>query len=220
MRQIRVTVRGLTPYLMNSITSMEASSSAARQLNYDRDQEALKRLYWTEDKSSLAIPGVAFYRSLIRAGANYTVKGKLKMSAAMVGCVAITPEFLPLNTIKYAIDTQSVLVQKARVIRHRPKIWPWEVTFELHFRDEWIPVPIMAKIGPEVIKTAGVLVGVGDFRPEKKGQFGQYHLIRFELLAQREETSIPQPEIIGFDLSAQLEEASEELSKRTKKKAA
>jgi hypothetical protein len=184
---------------MNNIASMNSGGSGAKQISYYPAEEAKKRLYWTEDRSSLAIPGIAFHRSFIKAGANYTVKGKLKMSTAMTGCVAITPEFVPLNTKAYKIDTRSVIIQKNRVPHSRPKIWPWETTFELHFRDEWIPIRIMEKHGPELIKTAGVLVGVCDFRPEKNGSFGQYYLKRFELLPQREEIALPEPEIVGFD---------------------
>jgi hypothetical protein len=197
MRQIKITVCGLTPALLNNISSMNSETSV-KQVSYDPAEEARKRLYWTDDKSSLAIPGVAFYRSFIKAAGNYKV-GKLKMSTAMIGCVAITPEFVSLNTTEYKIDTRSVVIQKNRVPHSRPKIWPWEVTFELHFRDEWIPIPIMQKFGPQIIKTAGVLNGVCDFRPEKKGPFGQYYLKRFELLPQREEAFIPEPEIVGFD---------------------
>jgi hypothetical protein len=164
------------------------------------EEEAESKCYWLDDEhSSLAVPATHIHGSLIKGCGRYKVD-RQSLWSIIVGACHIEPELISLNTDDYKRHTCTVIIQKNRIFRCRPKVvCPWEIEFEFHFDPEWLPLEVVRQTLPEVIKTSGSLIGIGDFRTEKKGPFGKYYLKRFELLPQREEIPLPEPEIIGFD---------------------
>jgi hypothetical protein len=201
MRQVKVKLIGLTSLLQNNISSMQ-TTGVAKKVNPTPEADAASRTYWTPDRSSLALPAVAVHRSLMKAGSKFKL-GKQTWTGPIASAVHVTPEFIPLNTTTYKLDFQSVIVNKGRIQRVRPRILPWEVEFELHFDDVWITIPAMAQIGPELFAYAGAMVGVCDFRPECKGQYGKFRLGHYELLPERQSDPVPPPTIIGWDQDSQ-----------------
>lgn len=68
------------------------------------------------------------------------------------------------------VDTRSVVVSRARVMRCRPKFRRWAIDFELMFDSEIINKDELIQI----MVTGGNIVGIGDYRPEKGGEFGRF----------------------------------------------
>jgi hypothetical protein len=200
MRQLKITLAGSSAYLMNNPASMKSTSGGKKRTIPTPEEEAESKCYWLDDvHSSLAVPATQIHACLIRASARYKVD-KQTLWSILVGACHVEPELIPLHTVDYQIDSRTAIVQKNRIFRCRAKVMcPWEIEFELHFDPEWLPIEVVHKTLPEVIKTAGNLIGIGDYRVEKKGPFGKFYLRRFELLAQREEIEFPEPDIIGFD---------------------
>lgn len=202
MRQVQITLCGLSAYVMNNPASMISGAGGKKRVIPTPEEEAESKCYWLDNAhSSLCVPATHVHGSFIRGSARYKVD-KQSFWSILVGACHVEPEFIPLNTPDYKIDNRTVIIQKNRIFRARPKVMcPWEITFELHFDPEWLPLEVVHKTLPEVIKTAGNLIGIGDWRTEKKGPFGKYYLKRFELLAQRDEIPLPEPEIIGFNFA-------------------
>lgn len=200
MRQIKITLTGLSAYLMNNPASMVSTAGGKKRSIPTPEEEAESKCYWLDNEhSSLAVPATHVHASLMKGSARYKVD-KHSLWSILVGACHVEPELISLNTTEYKRDTRTVIIQKNRIFRCRPKVMcPWQIEFELHFDPEWLPLEVVRQTLPEVIKTAGNLIGLGDYRTEKKGPFGKYYLQRFELLAQREEIPLPPPEIIGFD---------------------
>ena len=65
---------------------------------------------------------------------------------------------------------------KGRMMVTRPKFDEWKLEFNVKFNEDDIPIEVMKNI----IDYAGQYVGIGDWRPDKKGQFGKFITTKFE----------------------------------------
>ena len=69
-------------------------------------------------------------------------------------------------------------------IRYRGQFWPWHATVRVRFNRNVLSAAQIVNL----FNTAGFGVGVGEWRPEKDGQFGMFHAAcaeELELLAAR-----------------------------------
>lgn len=171
---VEVEITGEAPLLMHSfpvvpITAVEKKSVEEQaELSAYRDPD--KRLY---------IPGIAFARALV-SGATYSKgKGRGNLSRIVAGSVMVTPERMILDPQSYTIDSRPVVVPatKGRVMRHRPRFDRWKVAATI----EWDPNLMTREQLRKVVDDTGKLVGLLDFRPEKKGPFGRFVVTRWEI---------------------------------------
>ena len=65
---------------------------------------------------------------------------------------------------------------KGRIMRHRPRWNEWAAEFDLVVNDQLLD-PAKAH---ELLNEAGLQCGIGDFRPEKRGPFGCFRVVRWE----------------------------------------
>src|SRR5215469_1628570 len=183
MRDIKVTLAGDSPLLMHNIAGMAKGQSGTVKRIPGPEEEAEAHLYWQDEaKSSLAVPAAAVHGSILKASAKFKV-GKNTLWSLVASCCHLGPEMIGLGTTGYEVDVRSVVVQKNRVWRARGKVMPWSATFTMTFDEDWLPLPVMQETMPKIINTAGRLVGVLDYRPEKKCSFGTFHWTHYELLA-------------------------------------
>jgi len=71
---------------------------------------------------------------------------------------------------EWSVFTKSVVIQKARIIRHRPKIEDWCCPIEFEYDDETIDQNLILA----VMQQSGRFPGVLDYRVGTKGPFGRY----------------------------------------------
>ena len=131
MKKIKVVLSGLTPLLMHNVESMmESSESSGRtsMKKYDPEEEARKGAYTTQikGKTVLCVSNRCVYGMILRSASYFKVKGR-NVSSTIAGAIDITPENIPLTfkgilITNYIIDKRSVVIQKARIIRCRPRI--------------------------------------------------------------------------------------------------
>ena len=168
-------IKGISPLLQNNPQSMGGSEDSGLQAKkeYNDQEETTKRLY--EIDGNYCHPAEAFIKAIIRA-----VTGKKFGKAAAPGVIRsgvfVVDPYFPILTADYkpskdyAIDKRSVVVQKNRILRCRPRwdAWTMKVSFQINSR----------VIGIDQVKSglalAGVTVGVGDYRPEKSGGYGRF----------------------------------------------
>ncbi|MEZ6097264.1 MAG: hypothetical protein R3C03_24075 [Pirellulaceae bacterium] len=72
---------------------------------------------------------------------------------------------------RYEIHSCRAVVQRAGIIRHRPKFNDWGCLLALEVDTEMLPD---VSIVQELLNIAGKIIGVGDWRPEKLGTFGRF----------------------------------------------
>jgi hypothetical protein len=63
-----------------------------------------------------------------------------------------------------------------RVTKYFPTIHEWEGTLTFHILDETIGPEVFE----EVIRTAGLLIGIGVWRPRNRGMYGRFDLVNMK----------------------------------------
>jgi hypothetical protein len=83
---------------------------------------------------------------------------------------------IPLNDKYTPFRIASVNpMTKGRMMVTRPRFDKWTAQFTIILNDDGIPKEVIN----EILQQAGRYVGVGDWRPEKKGIFGKFIVTSF-----------------------------------------
>ena len=182
MNRIEVTIKGISPLLMNRYPGIYEFDTKVKVKNpnkYEKETMARDKLY-LDEKGKLFTPNTHIHGALINAGKKLQIKGqgKATYSKPFGSMVQVEPAFIVHKKQKW--DIHSILTRNpnargARNVTHRPKLDDWELDFTL-YADPEIP--------PEVIKEglerAGKYVGIGDWRPDTKGIFGKFQVTKFK----------------------------------------
>lgn len=178
MKKIQIEITGDTPLLMNSPKAMLEPKEAVRKTTkvYDPETEAEKVAYRTE-KGELYVPNTAIKGTMINASA-WKKAGKNALRPILAAAIRIPKSELLLGTKDYEIDLRTVVIQRARVVKARPVIKNWKLSFEMIYNEDLIADPEIIK---EVLREAGERVGILDFRPQKLGEFGTFSVTKFKV---------------------------------------
>lgn len=179
MIAIKAAIEGARPILLHSPAGMAAPSNGKKVIPTPED-EARSYLYWTDNKSSIALPSWNLLRSFIKAAAAWKI-GKLSAANVLAGAVEFDPMMLSFNTVKYELHTCRAVVMGAGIMRTRPQLFPWRLEFTALADETCFQKREQIEVLAEIMRDAGRRVGVGDFRPEKKGPFGKFNLTKWEL---------------------------------------
>jgi hypothetical protein len=184
---ISVTVEGKTPLLMNRFTEanevkVSSGTSAAQigQRGSPRDQAILKA--YMDNDGSLYIPGPNIFACIIAAG-TFHKAGKSKVttqrSSLIPAGMAVQEIICSLGTKEFEIDSRSVVIPATggRIMCHRPRLDRWSVKFTLE-TDESMFSPEFVRL---LVDDAGNKVGLGDFRPARKGPFGRFSVVGWKV---------------------------------------
>jgi hypothetical protein len=181
MEIVQVAIEGTTPLLLNRFTD-EAQLAAAQgtrsavvgERGTPREQAELK-LYRSAE-GSLIIPQPNMFRCIIDAGTFFKA-GKSKITtqktSLIPACVAINAIEIPLlHREPWEVDTRAICIPSTggRILCHRPKLNDWRLEFDVEIDTDLISVRLFR----EIMDTAGKRVGLGDYRPARKGPFGKF----------------------------------------------
>lgn len=183
IKQYTFKIESLSALLTHNPKAMMSQDSNAMKTKkkYIPEEEAEAGLY-VNSKKQYCLPAIAFRSALIKAVSNKKV-GKKSASAIMSAAVfnadaeTVDDEMIPIldkSTMKpvktYGIDSRRAIVMKAGVIRHRPKFSNWSCLIPLQIDTDLVSPEVVA----ENLNEAGTIIGVGDYRVEKKGWFGRF----------------------------------------------
>lgn len=183
---INVEIRGVTPLLIHRFGEQAEQASKTRRIEAkvrDPREEATKAAYVAKDGtfyfSAFSIPN-----AMGSAGTNHKATGTRKTLRFVVpSAVRMTTDAItilngegPAKT--FEVDSRPVTIPstKGRIMRHRPRWDVWGATFEIEL-DADVLSPEMAH---QLLNEAGQSIGIGDFRPEKRGPFGRFRVVSFE----------------------------------------
>jgi hypothetical protein len=169
--KISCTIKSLSPLLMHSYPMIPIEALEKKS----PEEQAEFSSYRDTDTGLLYIPGIAIQRAFIN-GATYSKgKGRLTLQKPVAACVLITPERVSLGVKDYKVDARPVVIPatKGRVMRFRPRLDEWKVTFDIEFDSNLLKESELRR----VVDDTGSRVGLLDFRPEKKGPFGRFMVI-------------------------------------------
>lgn len=175
MKKINVEITGIAPLLQNryQTESNGQNQSKAKKKVYNPIEEAKKCLYTTPE-GEIYQPSEHIYQSMVKASTDFKFEGKKSYKDLIQSRILIEPEAIPLiSEEEYEIDTRPVVIQRARVLKWRPKFNKWNLQFTLTILDdENISVPV----AKEILEKAGATKGIGDYRP----RFGRFMVTKFE----------------------------------------
>lgn len=188
MKTIKAKLVGSSPLLMHADTLANPLSELKKELSVytskrkktDDDHEEIARLEWLgaiyfDEKIGPYIPARMIKSVLINA-AKKTKEGPKIRSGVVVTTDKNKLEYDgPRDTkalwkSKKFTDIRSVVIQRARLMRCRPVFHEWACEFELVYDESVVDKSDIIRL----LDTAGTMIGIGDFRPEKGGDFGRF----------------------------------------------
>lgn len=186
--KIEVEIEGMSPLLMHNMgaKALESMSEKVKRekITHTPEEDAEDAVYRTES-GELFIPARALKRCLVNASSWYKV-GRKSAKQFIAGCVRINPEELTLGTSDYEIDGQPVVIQRARIVRYRPRLDKWKVTFEIHYDTKYWKGHEDTLY--EILEEAGVRVGLLDYRPQKGGDYGTFKITKWHVMNGKNKT--------------------------------
>jgi hypothetical protein len=167
-KRINVEIKGISALLMHRFP-LEPVPAIEKK---SKEEQAEIAAYRDDETKGLYIPGVAIQRCLIAAAAYSKGKGRASLQKPVAACVFVSPDHCGLGTDTYKIDAQAVVVPatKGRIVRYRPRLDQWGVSFSLDYDPDMLTEAQLRT----VVDDAGAKVGLLDFRPERKGSYGRF----------------------------------------------
>jgi len=164
-----VEIKGITPLLQNKFAGGEPDTSTKKKTATTKENAVEDTLY--EINGETYHPAEAIRQALIEAGKAFK-KGKSNLSKTFASFCMVSPEAIPLKE-KWITDRRAVVIPstKGRVMRNRAKYEKWNLVFQITILDN---DEISEKVLHDALEYAGHYIGIGDYRPQKKGMYGRF----------------------------------------------
>jgi len=181
MQEIKVKIKGKTPYLMHAFQLVQSEEKSKNRSGIEDYKGQVENSLYRLPDGTIYVPSTQIHGCLTEAGKQFQIPGKRKATFSRIigSTIMVTPDAIPMNPQNYEIDTRAVVnpATKGRVARHRPKFIDWKLEFVIeNLEPEYLPTTELKKI----LDYGGSYVGIGDFRPQKKGMFGRFIVTLFE----------------------------------------
>lgn len=171
--RLEIEITGVTPLLMHRFNIEEQNIKKEKNLT---PREEAQKVCYQNDQGKLYYPTTNIYACLIEAG-KFHKDGKVKVTTARSSLIPAglmiegeTVFFKEPET--WEVDSRAVVVPSTggRVVSHRPRLDNWKLEFTLKL-DVKVFTPKFIRI---LVDDAGSKVGLGDFRPARKGIYGRF----------------------------------------------
>ena len=191
MKYYSTKISGIAPLLVNRFHegaeeavsgggSIKTIRTKGKLLPYE---DAKQRLY-TDDKGKPIVPGVNVLACLTSAG-RFIKAGRRSLStmkeSLVPAFVSILEGDIHILPGKWETDSRPVVIPatQGRIMRHRPRFDAWSLEFTVGIieGDELHPDVVR-----QLLDEAGQKVGLGDFRPNKRGPFGRFRVDSWEFM--------------------------------------
>lgn len=192
--KFNVRLEGITPLICNrfhdeaamAATSGSRSSAAGQERGTPMEQ-ATKKVYTSADGKRLIIPQPNLLRCLVDGGTFHKV-GKAQVTtkekSMLFSCIDIAVSEIDLIYKQpWRVDTRAIVIPstKGRILTHRPMFDDWALAFEIYIDGDIITPNLVRAI----IDDAGKRVGLGDFRPARKGPYGRFVVTLWEQVVEQ-----------------------------------
>lgn len=179
MKLIEVTIKGISPLIINRFKESDEQPEAVKKStkkDYGSPREQAEQTpYRDEDTLKLWIPTVWVTGTIRTVASDYKLPGTRKSVKSISGGAIIPTDekmyFLEDYKLKdIEIDSRPVVIQRARIMRHRARLEEWSVKLQLQIDEDILPTDHVHQI----LNDAGRRAGLGDYRPQKGGPFGRF----------------------------------------------
>ena len=188
--RIQIVIEGITPLLCNRFTDEQARAATAGtrgSTQGDRGSEreiAESKLYRDRD-GTVCIPQPNLLACLVDGGSWHKIGKKqvtTKTSSLLYSCLDIPGVMIPIeHKAPWSVDIRPIVIPstKGRILCYRPRFDDWRLTFEIELITEIVGV----KLARAIVDDAGSKIGLGDFRPSRKGPFGRFAVVHWQEIA-------------------------------------
>lgn len=180
-------IEGVSPLLCNRFTdeaALKVSGGTSSAINSGKRgtprEQAQPKLYASEAGKPV-IPGANVLACIVCAGEHIKAgRSKLstkKTSLIPAGIAVLEPE-LALSPATWEVDSRPVVIPATggRVICHRPRFDQWALALTLEVDAELFSETLVR----ELLDIAGKRIGLGDFRPARRGPFGRFKVVSWK----------------------------------------
>jgi hypothetical protein len=185
MKTIQVEIRGVAPLLIHRFTEQAEAGDPTRPIVTDRSNpraEATNHAYIAAD-GSYYFSAFSIPNCMSSAGSNHKMKGSRKTLRFIVpSAITVAEDTITIlngagPAKSFEVDSRPVTIPatKGRIMRHRPRFNEWGAKFELLLEERQLSVAMASQLLTE----GGLCIGIGDFRPEKRGPFGRFRVVSF-----------------------------------------
>ena len=178
MEIVETKIEGISPLLMHRF-KVQDEDSKSKTKNLKKTEDDIESYLYLDERGTLVQPSTHIIGALKKAGAKFQISGQGKLTYKNLmgsGAVMISPDMITHEIQTWEIDRRPVVVQRARIVRSRPMLKKWALSFQVDFDED----EITREVIKEIMDFAGRRVGIGDFRPEKGGPFGRFFVSKFE----------------------------------------
>lgn len=186
MKTVQVEIRGITPLLIHKFGAEAETAKKTRRIEVaDRDPRAeAKKVAYIAGDGSFFFNAFAIPNSMGNAGASHKATGTRKSLRFVVpSAVRMDADVVTILNGKgpakdFEVDARPVTIPatKGRVMRYRPRFNDWGARFVVHVDDELLSL----EMAHQLLTEAGQSIGIGDFRPEKRGPFGRFRVVTWK----------------------------------------
>lgn len=193
MLRVKVRIEGASPLLQNAMTESDLLSlwnkdKAPKTASRPLPRDAANKKAYLDAEGKPYLPGPNLMSCLIAAGVFLRADGKRQFSTAkssiLPGMLVLEDTVLPLidplnnKPAVWEVDMRRGVNPNGNeaVAIVRPRFDSWSTTFHLLIDT--------AQVGEdkirELVDIAGRAIGLGDFRPARKGVFGRFRVVRWD----------------------------------------
>ena len=186
-------IEGITPLMCNKFGDEAAqratSGTRGSSANADRgmEREIAEAKLYLNAKEQPCIPQANLMRCIVGGGSYHKIGKKqvtTKESSLLYSCLGLESEMLiPIQHKQpWSVDVRAIVVPstKGRILCCRPRFDDWKLACELELDIDILGIKLMRQI----IDDAGSREGLGDFRPARKGPFGRFKVVLWQVAEQ------------------------------------
>jgi hypothetical protein len=174
--EIDVSIEGISPLMMNRFSEETAEDVVKRVTGKPVSPEIALSLYVLPD-GTIYQPATHIEGAFIKAAANFKITGKGKKTYKDLAksSIFVEPDAIAHEIQEYGIDKRPVVnpTTRGRVIRARPILNSWKLSFKVKVLDDQFPKEAVKAI----LDYAGSSVGIGDYRP----RYGRFIVTKFSI---------------------------------------
>lgn len=187
MKTVEVTIKGVSPLIINRFKENDEQPEAVKKStkkDYGTPREQAEATPYRDEKDGkLWLPTIWITGTIRTVASDYKLPGTRKSVKSVSGGAVVPVEekmyFIEDYSLKdIEVDSRPVVIQRARIMRHRARLEKWSVTVQLQVDEEIIPLDHVHQI----LNDAGRRAGLGDYRPQKGGPFGRFSVTKWKEL--------------------------------------
>lgn len=190
IQQVKITVVGDSPLIMHKWSDKAKEMMRSKQQKRatqgreakNPKQEFEDSIHRLED-GRVGFPAIGFKAAAVTACTS--IAGVTKVAARQA--FHIMGDLVPILGADAKMREDMVRVGMGVAdIRYRAEFWPWHADLEISYNTRALSIEQIMNL----LNTAGFGVGVGEWRPERDGQYGRFHCAHDEEIARLSVPSI------------------------------